>query len=456
MDIKSIVREQKKFFATGETLSYQFRLDALKKLLAVVHRYEKEIFQALKADLGKSEFEAYLTEVGMVYSELNHTIKHLKKWMKSEKVKNPLANFPGKAWRQPSPYGNVLIMSPWNYPILLTLDPLICALSAGNTAVVKPGSYSQNVSEVLSKMLSEVFDEKYVAVVLGGRQENAELLDQKFEYIFFTGSPQIGHLVQEKASVYLTPVTLELGGKSPTIIDATANIKLAAERTVFGKFLNCGQTCVAPDYFIVHESIHDQFIAAVKNEIVRQFGSKPLENADYGKIINAKHFARVAGLIDPDKIVFGGNVDNESLRIEPTILDHVSLEDPVMGEEIFGPIMPILTYKDDAEVEEIIAHNPTPLAFYLFTKRRDYARYLTQKISFGGGCINDVIVHLASNYMPFGGVGNSGMGSYHGKWGFETFSHYKSIHEKMPWPDLPLRYQPYTKKKLNLVKKFLK
>ncbi|HKM11359.1 MAG: aldehyde dehydrogenase [Bacilli bacterium] len=456
MDIKAIVLEQKKFFATGQTLNYQFRLDALKKLLAAVHRHEEDIFQALKADLGKSQFEAYLTEVGMVYSELNHTIKHLKKWMKPEKVKNPLANFPGKAWRQPSPFGNVLIMSPWNYPILLTLDPLICALSAGNTAVVKPGSYSKNVSLVLNTMLSEIFEPNYVAVVLGGRQENAELLDQKFEYIFFTGSPQIGHLVQEKASVHLTPITLELGGKSPTIIDETANIKLAAERTVFGKFLNCGQTCVAPDYFIVHESVHDQFVEEVKKEIVRQFGPKPLENENYGKIINEKHFTRVSGLIHPDKIVFGGTIDAEHLRIEPTILDHVTFDDPVMGEEIFGPIMPIMTYKDDNEVEEMIAKNPTPLALYLFTTRREYASYLTQKISFGGGCINDVIVHLASNHMPFGGVGNSGMGSYHGKWGFETFSHYKSIHEKKAWPDLQLRYQPYSKKKLNLIKKFLK
>ncbi|MGI6713726.1 MAG: aldehyde dehydrogenase [Bacilli bacterium] len=456
MDIQNIVLQQKKFFATGKTLSYEFRINALKKLEQAIKKYEKDIYQVLRADLGKSEFEAYLTEVGMVYSGLHHTMKKLKKWMKPEKVRTPLANFRGSSYRQPSPYGNALIMSPWNYPILLTLDPLVFALAAGNTAVVKPGSYSKNVSELLAKMLGEIFPSEYVAVVLGGRKENTELLDQKFEYIFFTGSTTVGRLVQEKASVHLTPITLELGGKSPTIIDATADIQLAAQRTVFGKFLNCGQTCVAPDYFLVHKAIHKEFVAAVKHEIVKQFGEEPLKNENYGKIINTKHYERLLGLINQEKVVIGGKGNPETNQIEPTVLDNVTLDDAVMGEEIFGPIMPIIVFEKDEEIEEIIAHNPTPLAFYLFTKRKDFAKYLTRKVSFGGGCINDVIVHLATNNMPFGGVGESGMGAYHGKWGFDTFTHYKSIHKKEAWPNLTIRYQPYTKKKLNLVKKFLK
>lgn len=305
-------------------------------------------------------------------------------------------------------------------------------------------------------MLGEIFPPEYVAVVLGGRKENNELLDQKFEYIFFTGSTTVGRLVQEKASVHLTPITLELGGKSPTIIDHTADVKLAAQRTVFGKYLNCGQTCVAPDYFLVHKSIHDDFVAAVKEEIVKQFGENPLDNPNYGKIINEKHYERLMGLITKEKVVFGGIGKPETNQIMPTVLDHVTMDDPVMGEEIFGPIMPIIVYEKDSELEEIIAHNPTPLAFYLFTKRKDFADYLIQKVSFGGGCINDVIVHLATNSMPFGGVGDSGMGAYHGKWGFDTFTHYKSIHEKKACPNLTIRYQPYSKAKLKLVKMFLK
>lgn len=456
MEIADIVQKQKDFFATGITLSYSFRKQAIEKIERSLHNHESDIIEALRLDLGKSPFESYLSEIGMVYDELHYVKKHLRKWMKKEKVKTTLANFRGRSWRIASPFGNVLIMSPWNYPILLTLDPLIAAIASGNTVVLKPGSYSKNVSLILEKIFKEIFSSEYVAVILGGRQENQTLLDQKFEYIFFTGSPSVGHLVQEKASVHLTPVTLELGGKSPTIVDETADIAISARRIVFGKLLNCGQTCVAPDYFLVQHSIKDRLVAAIIEEIRKQYGDDPLKNPAYGKIINEKHFERIFNLIDQKKVIFGGTANSSTNQICPTVLDNVTLEDAVMKEEIFGPIFPIITYDNDDELVGIINKNPTPLAFYIFTKRKSFANYLIEHVSFGGGCINDCIVHLASPYMPFGGVGNSGMGSYHGRWGFETFSHYKSIHQKFYHPDLNVRYQPGSDKKLSFLKKILK
>lgn len=456
MEIEQLVVEQRKFFATGKTLSYDFRIDALTKLKEGIETMKDEILNALKADLGKSAFEGYMTEVGMALDELHFVKKNLKKWMKKERVKTSLANFRARSYRIPSPLGNVLIMSPWNYPFLLTIDPLIDALAAGNTAILKPGSYSANVSLVIKKLVESIFPPEYVAVVLGGRAENQKLLDQKFDYIFFTGSKDVGHLVQEKASVYLTPITLELGGKSPCIVDETANLKVAATRIVFGKFLNCGQTCVAPDYLLVHKSVKEELVGYLKKEVVKQFGEKPLDNPNFGKIINHKHFERLLGLIKDEKIIIGGENNPSADRIAPTILDNITLASPVMGEEIFGPILPILTYEKDQDIETIISANPTPLAFYLFTTRKDFADYLTHKVSFGGGCINDTIVHLASSHMPFGGVGTSGMGGYHGKFGFDTFSHYKSILNKAYSPDLTLRYQPYNKNKFKLIKMFLK
>lgn len=456
MEIEQLVVEQRKFFATGKTLSYDFRIDALNKLKKGIETMQEEILAALKTDLGKSAFEGYMTEVGMALDELHFVKKHLKKWMKKKRVRTSLANFRATSYRIPSPLGNVLIMSPWNYPFLLTIDPLIDALAAGNTAVVKPGSYSANVSLAIKKLVESIFPPEYVAVVLGGRAENQKLLDQKFDYIFFTGSKEVGHLVQEKASVHLTPITLELGGKSPCIVDETANLKVAAARIVFGKFLNCGQTCVAPDYLLVHASVKNQLIEYLVTEVKKQFGEKPLDNPNFGKIINHKHFERLLGLIKDETIIIGGENNPSADRIAPTILDNITLDRPVMGEEIFGPILPILTYEKDEDIETIIAANPTPLAFYLFTTRKDFADYLTHKVSFGGGCINDTIVHLASTTMPFGGVGTSGMGGYHGKFGFDTFSHYKSILNKAYTPDLVLRYQPYTKGKFKLIKWFLK
>lgn len=456
MKIQEVVEMQRQYFRSGITLSFEFRIDALEMLLETIKKHETKIIKALKDDLGKSEMEAYMSEVGIVYNSLNYAIKNLKKWMKPKKVKTPLANFRGKSYRLPSPYGNVLIMSPWNYPFLLAVDPLIGAIAAGNTAVIKPGSYSAHTADVIYELLSEVFPKEYVAVVLGGRKENTELLETKFDYIFFTGSPTVGRLVQSKASVHLTPVTLELGGKSPVIIDESANLKLAARRIVFGKLLNSGQTCIAPDYALVHESIVDEFIDLAQKEITKQYGEEPLSNEDYGKIINEKHFERISNLIDKEKVVFGGEVKHETLQISPTILKDVTLGDAIMQEEIFGPLLPIITYKEDDELEGIILQNPTPLALYIFSEREDFIEKMLERISFGGAAVNDTIQHISTVYMPFGGVGTSGMGAYHGKWSFDTFSHYKSIYEKKAKPDLNVRYQPYTKKKYKFIRKVLK
>ena len=356
-----------------------------------------------------------------------------------------MAQWIAKSYRYPSPYGTVLVMSPWNYPILLSLDPVAEAVAAGNTVILKPSAYSPASSAVLRKIISEALPEEVVAVVEGGREENKILLDLDFDYIFFTGSKTVGRHVYEKAASRLTPVTLELGGKSPCIVDATANIPLAARRIVFGKYLNCGQTCVAPDYILCHTSVKDRFIEEVKKQIVAQYGANPLENEDYGRIVSKKHFDRVAGLIDAKKVVFGGQCDEEGLRIAPTVMDGVTPDDKVMGEEIFGPIMPVLTYDNLDEVIKAVNGGESPLAAYYFsTDKKSIEKFLAET-RFGGGCINDVIIHLATSYMPFGGFGESGLGSYHGKTGFDTFTHYKSIVDKKNITDLPMRYQPYNK-----------
>lgn len=450
------IENLRKFFSSGKTLDVNFRKQKLKQLKAEIIKNEKEIFKALETDLGKSSTEAYMSEVGLVLSEIDCCIKHLKKWAKPKKVRSPLAQFPSKSYILSEPLGVVLIMSPWNYPFMLTLNPLIGAIGAGNCAIVKPSRYSGATSDVIKKILNNVFSEDYVLVVLGGREQNQMLLDLKVDYIFFTGGVNVGKTVASKAAVNLTPTTLELGGKSPCIIDKSANIKLAAQRVVFGKFLNCGQTCIAPDYILVHESVKDQFIEFAKNEIQAIFGKNPLENNLYGKIINEKHFDRLMGLIDKSKVAFGGNGDRRELKIEPTILNDVSLSDACMGEEIFGPIMPILTYKTLDQAKEIIKTYAKPLALYVFSNDKNFVSDVLNTISYGGGCVNDTIIHIASTKLPFGGVGESGMGHYHGKFSFDTFSHKKSIVKKSVVIDLPIRYQPYTKTKDSLIRKFLK
>ena len=344
-EIKNLVTKQRSYFQTGATLSVEARLKALRKLYAAIYGHQREIHGALREDLGKSNFESYMCETGMVLDEISCMLKHLRRWAKDETVPTPLAQFHSHSYRKPSPYGVVLIMSPWNYPFMLTLSPLVDALAAGSTAVVKPSAYSPHTSQVIGRILSQCFPAHYVAVVTGGRAENTCLLKEHFDYIFFTGSQAVGREVMGNAAAHLTPVTLELGGKSPCIVDQTANIRLAARRIVFGKYLNCGQTCVAPDYIYCHRSVKDQLVAEIKKQIRKQYGSEPLRNPDYGKIINEKHFNRILGLMELEKIVWGGRADRDSLRIEPTVMDHVRFSDPVMQEEIFGPILPVLTFE---------------------------------------------------------------------------------------------------------------
>lgn len=455
-DIEKLIKEQNKYFNSGLTRSYESRLVSLKALKRAILSNEDELCRALKEDLGKSRAEAFMCEIGLAISEINWLIKHLGGLMRKKYVLTPLAQFAATSFRSPSPYGNVLIISPWNYPLLLTLEPLADALAAGNTAILKPSAYAPETSNIMKKMLEESFNPGLVAVVTGGRAENQALLRQKFDKIFFTGSKEVGKEVMRKAAEHLTPVTLELGGKSPCIVEKTAKISLAARRIVFGKFLNCGQTCVAPDYILCDESIRESLVSAIKKEITLQFGSKPLENPDYGKIVNEKHFNRLKGLIDKEKTVFGGGLDEENNRIEPTVMVDVSWEDAVMGEEIFGPILPILTYKTLDEAVLVIESHPHPLALYCFTEDKGVKERILKKCRFGGGCINDVVIHLATSEMPFGGVGESGMGSYHGRAGFEEFSHTRSIVDKKTWMDMPVRYQPYTGFKEKLLRLFLR
>ena len=443
MNIDQLLTAQRKNFQSGVTLPISFRIAMLKKLLAAVNRYEDEIAAALTADLGKSDFEGFMCEIGMVRSEISYMIRHTKRFAAGKTVKTPLAQFPSRSYRKPSPYGNVLIMSPWNYPFLLTIDPLVDAIAAGNTAIVKPSAYSPATGAVVEKILTECFPPEYVAVVTGGRKENAALLEQKFDLIFFTGSQNVGKEVLRHAAETLTPAVLELGGKSPCIVDETANIPLAAKRIVFGKFLNCGQTCVAPDYILCHERIKEQLVAQLRDQIRKQYGNDPLCNPDYGKIINQKHFDRICGLIDPRKVVAGGERNVDTLQIAPTVMDRVTLDDAVMQEEIFGPVLPILTFRSIEDVSDMLHGLPKPLALYIFSDNKRNIRLITEHCRYGGGCVNDVIVHLATSEMGFGGVGESGMGSYHGKAGFDTFSHTKSILDKKTWLDLPMRYQPY-------------
>ncbi len=455
-EINNIIKLQKDFFSQGRTLNLKFRRNALMKLKEAIKRNKKEIEKALLLDLGKSASESYMCEIGLTLSEISYMLKHLKRFSSEKTVKTPLANFLSRSYIKPVPYGNVLIMSPWNYPFMLAMEPLVDAIAAGNTAIVKPAAYSAHTSEIIARIIKECFSEEYVCVVTGGREENSALLEGDFKYIFFTGSKGVGKEVLKKAAEKLIPVTLELGGKSPCIVDETANISLAAKRIVFGKFLNCGQTCVAPDYILCKEEIKEKLIYELKKQIKLQFGDNPLENEDYGKIINERHFNRIISLADKSKVVYGGSFDREKLKIEPTVMDGVTCEDPVMQEEIFGPILPVLTYNSTEEIAERINSGDTPLALYIFSTDKKNIKKITSSIQHGGGCINDTVVHLATSEMGFGGVGESGMGSYHGKTGFDTFSHYKSILDKKNIIDLPVRYQPYKKLWDKAIKLFLR
>lgn len=444
--ISHLLDRQRAYYKSGATIPVKFRIEQLKKLYATIKKYETEVKDALWSDLGKSDHEGFMCESGLVLSEISYMIRHTRRFAKRKTVYTPLAQFASHSFKQPVPYGNTLIMSPWNYPFLLTIEPLADAIAAGNTAIVKPSAYSPAMSKIIEKIIAECFHPEYVAVVTGGRSENFALLEQKFDFIFFTGSQTVGKEVLRHAAEHLTPAVLELGGKSPCIVDSSANINLAAKRIVFGKYLNCGQTCVAPDYILCERSVKDEFVSEVIKQIKKQYGENPFKNKDYGKIINEKHFTRICGLIDKNKVVIGGEADARTCRIAPTVMDNVTYEDAVMGEEIFGPIMPIIAFDNFDTVINELKDKEKPLALYLFTSDKKHIKRVTTELSYGGGCINDVVIHLATSEMGFGGVGESGMGAYHGKAGFDAFSHYKSIVDKKTWMDLPMRYQPYKSK----------
>lgn len=456
MDIAALVKQQRDYFATGVTKPVAFRLSALDRLEREIKAREAQIHDALKKDLNKSDMESYMTETGLTLSELGYMKRHLKSYARPKRKRTPLAQFHGKSFVMSEPYGVTLVMSPWNYPFMLCMEPLVGAIAAGNCCVLKPSAYAPAVSAVIKELAEAVFPPEYVAVVEGGREENTALLEQRFDYIFFTGGVKVGKLVMEKAARHLTPVTLELGGKSPCIIDETADLKTAAKRLAFGKLLNAGQTCVAPDYLLIQESVKEEFLGLFVKTVAKMYGERPLENPGYPKIINEKHFDRLCGLMEGEHLRLGGEKNPETLQIAPTVLDLVTADSPVMKEEIFGPLLPVLSFRELSEAEQFVKEREKPLACYIFTRDKEREKRLLSSLSFGGGCINDTIIHLATSRMPFGGVGNSGMGNYHGRKSFETFSHEKSIVKKYNWIDLPIRYQPYTENKKKLLRLFLK
>ncbi|EOU1827665.1 aldehyde dehydrogenase [Clostridium perfringens] len=455
--LREKINKQREYFSTGETKDINFRIEKLKKLRDVLKSEEEKIFEALKKDLMKSSFESYVTEVAMVYDEINMHIKNIKKWSKKRKVKTPLVQFPAKSFIKLEPYGVVLIIGPFNYPFMLTMDPLIGAIAAGNTAVIKPSESAPETSKILKEILEKVFDEKYVLHINPerGKEVVEELLKEKFDYIFFTGSATVGKIVMKAASQYLTPVTLELGGKSPCIIDKDCKLELAARRIVWGKLLNSGQTCVAPDYLYVHKDIEEEFIKKLEEEIKNQFGNNPLESEDYSKMVNEREFNRVLSYIDKEKLVFGGNYNRKTFQIEPTILKNVTWNDPVMEREIFGPIFPILSFENLDEVIRLVNSKDKPLALYYFSEDKNKIEKVINSTSSGGVTINDTLVHVSSSYLPFGGVGNSGMGEYHGKYSFNLFSNKKGVMNRKTFLDLKIRYAPFLNK-LTIVKKIMK
>lgn len=454
MDMTQLVERQKRYFSTGATRNVENRKKALNTLLQGLERREEELLAALKADLGKGAFEGYMSEVGMVRTEARHALKHVVKWSRPKRVKGPLSQFPSRGEILREPYGTALIIAPWNYPVQLNLVPLISALAAGCTAVVKPSAYAPATSHALAQLLGECFPPEYVAVVEGGRAENTALLEQPFDRIFFTGSPAVGRTVMAAAAKHLTPVTLELGGKSPVILLSDADVALAAHRLAWGKFLNAGQTCVAPDHVWVPSRLRDAFVEAIQGEIAKLYGPDPLHSGDLGCIINEKHFQRLLKLLPSGRTVCGGTWEEESRKIAPTVLVDVTEEAPVMGEEIFGPILPVLTYDNLDELLAHLAQKPHPLALYVFTRSSEGAQKVLTAFPFGGGCVNDAVVHLTCPDLPFGGVGESGMGRCHGRYGFDTFTHEKGIlwRGKM---EVALRYPPHQGKSLSMLKKFM-
>ena len=455
MTIHELVELQRRAFFAANSRSVEARLDQLEQLYKTIEQWEDRICVALRMDLGKSHEEAYMTEIGLVLSEITSFMRHLPKWARPRREPLPLSLFPGRSYVLKEPYGVALIMAPWNYPFQLTMIPLVGAIAAGNHCIVKPSAYAPATAQVISELVSACFPSEQAAVILGGRTENQALLDERFDYIFFTGGVNMGKRVMEKAARYVTPVTLELGGKSPCIVEESADIRTAARRIAFGKALNSGQTCVAPDYLLVQEGVKDRLLSEIKACWVDFYGD-PLYSSQWPKMVNEKHYQRVMNLIQGEKenIYCGGEGDGE--RIEPTILTDISWDSPIMQEEIFGPVLPVIPFKTIYEIIPLINSRERPLSLYLFT-RRAYVRELVLKtVPFGGGCVNDTVVHLSSNRLPFGGVGQSGVGRYHGRYSFDTFTHEKSVVMKGFWPDIKLRYPPFSKKKLNRIKKFLR
>lgn len=450
-----LVERQKAFFAKGMTKDIGFRKEALGKLRNVIKEHEKELMASLKEDLNKSEFESYLTEIGVVLSELNFTEKHLGKWAKPRKVKSTLTMAGSKSFIYPEPYGVALIISPWNYPFHLAAAPLIGAIAAGNCAILKPSELTPATSRLLAELIGKMFPEDYIAVVEGDAEASHGLLESNVDYIFFTGSVPVGKIIMEAAAKTLTPVTLELGGKSPCIVHSDANLELAAKRIAWGKYINAGQTCVAPDYLYVEKLVKEEFLRLLAKAVSTIYGKAPQEGESFTRIVSKRHFDRLTGFLDDGNVVFGGRQNPENLLIEPTALDGVDWNSPVMQEEIFGPILPVLEYDSLSEVIKEVNNHAKPLALYLFSESREIQEDILGKISFGGGCINDTVMHLASPYLPFGGVGESGIGAYHGKGSFDVFSHEKSIMKQTTKFDLPFRYQ-HTKDALKKIKLFSK
>ncbi|SOU87506.1 aldehyde dehydrogenase [Tenacibaculum dicentrarchi] len=455
MDISELVQAQKKIFSTQQTKDISFRKNALKKLQKELIKRENDIIKALYDDFKKSTYEAVMTETALVLAELKMTIKNLNDWSKPKRVLPTLLNFPSSAKIYKEPYGTTLIIAPWNYPHQLAFAPLIGAVAAGNTVVLKPSELTPNVSKITQEIISAVFDKNHVTVIQGGVAVSQKLLAERWDYIFFTGSVPVGKIVAKAAAEHLTPITLELGGKSPCIIDQTANIPLAAKRLVWGKFINAGQTCIAPDYLLIHQSVKEDFIKHFKQEIINTYTENPQNSTDFPRIVNTRNFDRLALLLKDENCLIGGQINRQEKYIAPTLIDQPSLDSEVMKEEIFGPIFPLISYEKETDLDAIIFKYEKPLALYIFTTRNYFAKKIIAKYSFGGGTINDTMVHFANHRLPFGGVGESGIGNYHGKQTFNTFSHQKGIVKRANWLDIPVRYAPY-KGKLKQLKILLK
>lgn len=454
-DLDEIMLKQRQFFASGATKDVKNRRKHLKKLKQAIKENESSIYDALQSDFGKSPFETYVSEIGTILVELGHTISHLKSWAKPKRGKTPVSHLPGRSRIYAEPYGTVLIISPWNYPFNLAMAPVIGAISAGNTVFLKPSGAAPMTSRILYNILTGVFPTEWVAV-FQEEEVKKTILDLKYDYIFFTGGPEVGKLVMEKAAVHLTPLTLELGGKSPCLVLDDADFTVAARRVAWGKFFNCGQTCVAPDYLMITEKAKKPFFDAVKSEVKKFYGDNPASSPDFARVINDRHWERIEKLLHKGKIVLGGEVDRKTRYIAPTIIDGISPKDPVMQEEIFGPVLPVITIESLDEAINFINERPKPLALYVFTSKRKNSGRVISETSYGGGCVNDTLKHFANGHIPFGGVGESGMGSYHGRGSFDTFTHYKSVYYNPTFFDNPLIYAPYTNFAANLIRKIVR